>query len=625
MSKKIIGVTVGTPISPSKLQQKLNPVKTVNGKSPDENGNVEIIAGLRVTAESDTATLGDELVTDEGWALGTGWSGSLASGFTHASEYTEPLTFTPPAITAGSLYQVTFKSSVEMTTDNLFVQVGNSTQFNLYFDKMDDSSISIGVLTADTNGLVFTPSSDFAGTLTQISLREIMGTYEAVQQYFDTNGAVSLEIHVTPRGLENVFIGNSVGEMNTSGRANVGIGTDSLTRNTSGFWNTAIGTQCLKNNTGGSRNIAIGRESLRDNEVGQRNIAIGTYTLSQIKNGNWNIAIGADSMHKATGGEKNIAVGFNTLTKNGASENVAIGANVLQNNTTGKQLTAIGYNAMSSNTSGSNNVAVGRGALQKNTTGEYNTAVGDTALYNLTTGQKNVAIGMGAAKSLTTGKGCVAIGAGADLEATTSYQLNIGNLLKGSLASGAAYLLLDGGLRLPSIPTTHSGEATEVWNNGGVLMVGDGGLDTIVQAVIAALGGNIPTQYTNIFTHESTELKFNVTYAGAERNGAVCVIVDLAALGITTSGPLEVRFRGLVVDNTYQNIMWSSDKTSWTALKSMANAGKDSNGDFLVTISTLNPATKPYLLLAFRNTTSAATADTYAGSILTINEPIGNG
>lgn len=47
MSKKIIGVTVGTPISPKKLSEKLSPVKTVNGKSPDANGNVELdeIAG----------------------------------------------------------------------------------------------------------------------------------------------------------------------------------------------------------------------------------------------------------------------------------------------------------------------------------------------------------------------------------------------------------------------------------------------------------------------------------------------------------------------------------------------------------------------------------------------------
>lgn len=40
---KIIGVTVGTPISPKKIEEKLNPVKTVNGNAPDENGNVEVV------------------------------------------------------------------------------------------------------------------------------------------------------------------------------------------------------------------------------------------------------------------------------------------------------------------------------------------------------------------------------------------------------------------------------------------------------------------------------------------------------------------------------------------------------------------------------------------------------
>ena len=35
-------VTVGTPISPSKIEEKLNPVKTINGVKPDENGNVQL-------------------------------------------------------------------------------------------------------------------------------------------------------------------------------------------------------------------------------------------------------------------------------------------------------------------------------------------------------------------------------------------------------------------------------------------------------------------------------------------------------------------------------------------------------------------------------------------------------
>lgn len=42
MRKKVIGVTVGTPIKPSKIDETIKPVKTVNGIAPDENGNVEV-------------------------------------------------------------------------------------------------------------------------------------------------------------------------------------------------------------------------------------------------------------------------------------------------------------------------------------------------------------------------------------------------------------------------------------------------------------------------------------------------------------------------------------------------------------------------------------------------------
>lgn len=437
-------------------------------------------------AKADSAALGAEMATASGWTLGAGWSGSFANGFTHASGNTEPLTFTPSGIAAGKLYQVTFKSSVAMTTTNLFVQVGNSTEFNLYGAE-DGGYLSIGVLAADASGLVFTPESSFTGKLTEISLKEITGPYEAVRQYLDTSGAASFEIHVTPRGLENVFLGPAAGQNNTSGHDNVAVGVNAMMHNTSGFWNSAIGKDALKNNTVGTRNIAIGYNAMRDNEVGQRNIAIGTFAMTQMRKGNWNIAIGADSMNEATGGDKNTAIGFNTLVNSQGDNNVALGADVLAHNTTGKNNTGIGTMALAANVNASENVAIGKSALQKVTSGSWNTAIGNTALYNVTTGQKNVAIGMSAGKSLTTGKRCIAIGAEADLEAAVDDQLNIGNLLKGSVKSGAAYLLLNGGLRLPSIPTAYSGIGTEVWNNGGVLMVGNGGMDTLVQAVIKAL------------------------------------------------------------------------------------------------------------------------------------------
>ena len=45
MSRSIIGITVGTAISPASMERKLKPVKTVNGIAPDANGNVEIAGG----------------------------------------------------------------------------------------------------------------------------------------------------------------------------------------------------------------------------------------------------------------------------------------------------------------------------------------------------------------------------------------------------------------------------------------------------------------------------------------------------------------------------------------------------------------------------------------------------
>lgn len=134
-----------------------------------------------------------------------------------------------------------------------------------------------------------------------------------------------------------------------------------------------------------------------------------------------------------------------------------------------------------------------------------------------------------------------------------------------------------------------------------------------------------PTQFTNILTHPSTEIRLNQTYKGSARNGMICVVVDLAALGINTTRKVEFRMRGLFVDLSYPSIMRSTDKSTWSAWKAINPPLIDNHGDLSATISSVNPATYPYLLLMFRNASAAITLDTYAGAILTINEPIGNG
>lgn len=66
MSRRIIGNTVGTTISPNAIDRKIKPVKSVNGVTPDDNGNVEIPAGggdagvgIKSVSQTTTSTADD--------------------------------------------------------------------------------------------------------------------------------------------------------------------------------------------------------------------------------------------------------------------------------------------------------------------------------------------------------------------------------------------------------------------------------------------------------------------------------------------------------------------------------------------------------------------------------------
>jgi len=54
---KIIGVTVGTPLSPSTIREKLKPVTSVNGNKPNENGEVTIPIPIPEIAEGDNGKI----------------------------------------------------------------------------------------------------------------------------------------------------------------------------------------------------------------------------------------------------------------------------------------------------------------------------------------------------------------------------------------------------------------------------------------------------------------------------------------------------------------------------------------------------------------------------------------
>lgn len=55
---KVIGITVGTPISKEKIKEISGEVKTVNGVKPDDNGDVKITIPKQVTIDNSLSVEG---------------------------------------------------------------------------------------------------------------------------------------------------------------------------------------------------------------------------------------------------------------------------------------------------------------------------------------------------------------------------------------------------------------------------------------------------------------------------------------------------------------------------------------------------------------------------------------
>lgn len=373
--------------------------------------------------DNESPKLGNELATSSGWTS-EGWTGSFASGFTHTNGNTSALSFTIPNIAVGKAYVIEFTSNVSYTNTNLLVTIGSAPAMLLY--GVSASKTKVGIIAVDTGKLTFTPESTFTGKISNISIKEITGVSTPLKTVKDRDGNVMNEIRYIG---ESVFVGKGVGGKTLEGIGdgadqNIAIGnSETFQNNISGFWNVAIGQDCMNGNVSGSRNVSIGANNLRNNVEGCRNVSIGNFSLAQAKNVHRTVAIGGDCMSTAIASEDNVAVGFQSLYAN----------------TTGEQ-----------------NVAIGSNALQANTTGLGNVAIGHTALSKVTTGRTNIAIGFGAGKSLTSGNGNIVIGANCDVSSGSYYGLNIGNLLKGSVQSGSAYLSVNGGLRLPSVGTAQT-------------------------------------------------------------------------------------------------------------------------------------------------------------------------
>ena len=508
-----IDETLGIPTKVSELE---NDVGFITAEDIPENGDVdltdyytkqEIDDRYTTQAENEEPTYSEELATVEGWTI-DGWTGDFANGFTHTTGNTTPLVFTMPEDTAQNTYRISFRCSESIAVEALMVRCGGSDLFDLYGQSYNP--VTLGIVSVENGNLEFVPASTFKGTITDISIKRVVGFNPTKQTITDSTGEISCEMRTTKSSLDNVFIGKHSGENNTSGRGCSAVGSSALQNNTSGFWNVGIGHNALKDNTVGSRNVAIGYIALAKNVTGIRNVAVGSFALNHNKTGNKNIAIGADSLDHNISGSFNIGIGLQTLYSNvSGNYNTAIGAIALAA-TTGNNNTAVGYSALTKVTTGNNNTGLGYCAGYNITTGANNFALGTNALYKLKTGSGNIGIGIqsGRGQGTTTGfKQGIFIGSetgyslcdnadyniligsfaghaittgarniiiGENLETptpTTSYWVNVGGLYEGSRNTADKYAKINGGLQLSDIPTTDPAITGRVWNDNGILRI----------------------------------------------------------------------------------------------------------------------------------------------------------
>lgn len=303
---------------------------------------------------SKTLLCGDNLLLNDASAVGAGWSGSLASGYTHSSGSNE-LVFSGLPLTSGKKYVVIFDATGDLESW-LFVKLGASAFVDVY---NGITSFAIGFVSDGTGTLTFKPTNQFAGTVSNIEVREV--------------DAGSNEI-VLPK-YENIDRG--------------------LAENVTGFWNTSISPDGLQKNINGTRNVAIGLDALRDIKTGNRNIGIGTFALNKITSGDRNVAIGSDAAYMTTKTEDTVAIGYAALI-NGGDRCIAIGTMAANgSNGSAQNVVAIGHEAAWY--AGSHTVAIGYQAGYY-TKGTGNVSIGKSAGNTLyVTGDRNVCIGREAA------------------------------------------------------------------------------------------------------------------------------------------------------------------------------------------------------------------------------------
>jgi hypothetical protein len=373
---------------------------------------------------STVTALGSELVingafaTSSDWTYGANWA---HDGTAFAAKHTAGSTATLSqaiTLTNGAIYSVAFQIKTR-TAGTVAVSL-NGTAAGVNYNSSDTFA---PVITAGSSGgLVFTPSSDFDGSIDNVSVKLVTPATNtlAIQ---DSSGTTQIEVRPLSGNL--AFGKNSLRYLSVASAGNVAIGEGALQNNVTSIRNVAIGVSALSKMSVAATglNVAIGGLALANNETGVANVGIGYGSLQTAKYSVNNVAIGSGALA--------LHDGRNSDGNSGG--NIAIGTQAAAVLTTGYNNVVIANQGAAALTTGNGNIAIGAGALAAAQTSANNVAIGQLAGYSAT-GNSSVFLGAYAGASMTSVSGAVAIG-----NFTGGRSTGSGNTLIGYLSGYGSY------------------------------------------------------------------------------------------------------------------------------------------------------------------------------------------
>lgn len=346
----------------------------------------------------ESSTVGANIATGTGWALGAGWAGDFATGFTHTPGSTEPLTWAPGVATGTTTYLVEWKW--EGTTTDQFAYAGYDVTLGgggagIIYQGGAPSNVnySRAIKSVADGSLVFTPWATFEGRIHSVTVRPLVAPAAIPYNGWRSSLGRVAELR---GGRFNMYLGVDAGKWDYSGSRNAGYGHEALANNVSGFFNAAFGYNALKSLVNGTRNVGVGYNALVANVSGDRNVGVGPFAMSKLVDGQRNVAVGVDILYNTTSGDDNVGMGYLALTElRTGDRNIAVGRYAMRNSRDTSDVVAIGTQAGEyAETAAAGMVAIGREALRDASAGAGLVAVGQYALAgNRQTNSFNTGVG----------------------------------------------------------------------------------------------------------------------------------------------------------------------------------------------------------------------------------------